>query len=983
MRHLILFFIGLGFTHGSLAQVVVTLPEWKSYGPYVEKADSVLDTNKHCAQIQNLHHTDIDGTLKLSIFRNQQLICETQSSLLPSIHIPSMQTRSYPILDLRGTDPFFYYDTLFKDSLKKCMVNIANMRYNITAEFEYMHSGQNMTSGPVDVVILNEPVHPIDTLFPNEDTLTEKAPEIVLQWKTPGLLSHVPELYKIRVYEVFSGQTPTEAIDSNPPLLDTVAAHSLFSWDRSMTDKPWEFTSDIWRYRNFCWTVENVLPSPFSTTSYNNRGLATFTVGNIPLPKFDTATTTEDTTLIIMKGTAKGFNTETIISGLYNGVIQPHYTHSPSYKNLTCPNGGVEDSDFSGWTGDHGEHLPDKVTFLNKGISYDATEEFISQHFIYQKHPVDGPLLDKKTQAFYTIPPRGGDYAIRLGDLLSGAKASMLKYKFTVNSQNKDFQFLYAVVLQDPTEHEFNQKPFFSYDIKNLTDQQEITKFKVTADVNDPYFKQGGIEDGEPILYKSWTCVPIDLSAYMGKEVEIRFATADCTVGGHFGYAYIDGLCETNDPVPSMSIGSQFCFDDDINPDGNASQYESDHRWSVEESDINWGRNQATEETTPWFIAQEAGEFDIKAFYESRNRTFRCDQYYRVKLIVRNGCDNWEEQVKLIYIKPCVIPDAGPDLSYCFNDVPSQVLIGDFSSNLPSGVTWSWSPNSGTSPNTWLTPPTSTTTYTLTSTYQGCDASDEMTIFIQNTPPVFTISYDKEKDPCDNKVQVTINIQTEGHHEIQHSQQTKNVVGPGSFDLEIDMTSFLSSGMQNVTVENECGYADDLVTTVKADQSQNLMYGQMNTWDANMEVCSTCPYPWDDFKRKQHIWDGKQKNIAHWPLNDNTRPAYNVVAMEFELFHRSGTNPTEGRMAEKNRVGKFLFQSPLGLRSGDVNFDMKMDGEYLPFGYYVFTLRFRTCPYNNRDLTQYSIEDEDVVFWPFFKTYRTVQRTGWQFWYEP
>ncbi|MBC7863111.1 MAG: gliding motility-associated C-terminal domain-containing protein, partial [Bacteroidia bacterium] len=48
---------------------------------------------------------------------------------------------------------------------------------------------------------------------------------------------------------------------------------------------------------------------------------------------------------------------------------------------------------------------------------------------------------------------------------------------------------------------------------------------------------------GEPLYYKPWTVVSVDLSAYIGQSITIEFQTADCTQTGHFGYAYIDGSC--------------------------------------------------------------------------------------------------------------------------------------------------------------------------------------------------------------------------------------------------------------------------------------------------------------------------------------------------------------------------------------------------------------------------------------------------------
>ena len=45
---------------------------------------------------------------------------------------------------------------------------------------------------------------------------------------------------------------------------------------------------------------------------------------------------------------------------------------------------------------------------------------------------------------------------------------------------------------------------------------------------------------GGNVKYKSWTPASIDFSGLAGRQVRLEFKTADCTEGGHFGYAYLD-----------------------------------------------------------------------------------------------------------------------------------------------------------------------------------------------------------------------------------------------------------------------------------------------------------------------------------------------------------------------------------------------------------------------------------------------------------
>lgn len=166
----------IGVSH---AQVVLHVPQWKTQGPYLDKSDTTLDTTKHCAIIQNLYPEPISGKLKVSIFRNSQLLCEPQISQLPNLPVGAMSSKSYPVFDLTSSDPFIYYDTAFQDSLKNCMIDFGNGEFEVKIEFIYDYGGASMTSGIFDVPIINEPVSSIETMYPKEDTLTETASEIV------------------------------------------------------------------------------------------------------------------------------------------------------------------------------------------------------------------------------------------------------------------------------------------------------------------------------------------------------------------------------------------------------------------------------------------------------------------------------------------------------------------------------------------------------------------------------------------------------------------------------------------------------------------------------------------------------------------------------------------------------------------------------------------------------------------------------------
>jgi gliding motility-associated-like protein len=66
--------------------------------------------------------------------------------------------------------------------------------------------------------------------------------------------------------------------------------------------------------------------------------------------------------------------------------------------------------------------------------------------------------------------------------------------------------------------------------------------FDFVASSDLPGFKLSSAKGarGASIYYKDWSTATIDLRGYLGKTIRLEFTTNDCTLGGHFGYAYLD-----------------------------------------------------------------------------------------------------------------------------------------------------------------------------------------------------------------------------------------------------------------------------------------------------------------------------------------------------------------------------------------------------------------------------------------------------------
>ncbi len=156
----------------------------------------------------------------------------------------------------------------------------------------------------------------------------------------------------------------------------------------------------------------------------------------------------------------------------------------------------------------------------------------------------------------------GFTYSARLGNALPpggtatnfepGAVAQELNYSFTVPvSGNNVFTYNYAVVFENPAGHTAIQAPYFRAGLYTANgDTVPCSYYNYIATTNNSGFATNAAtacnplyDSGDPVEYKPWTPVSIDLAPYAGQTLYARFISSDCSLGGHYGYAYIACTC--------------------------------------------------------------------------------------------------------------------------------------------------------------------------------------------------------------------------------------------------------------------------------------------------------------------------------------------------------------------------------------------------------------------------------------------------------
>jgi hypothetical protein len=104
--------------------------------------------------------------------------------------------------------------------------------------------------------------------------------------------------------------------------------------------------------------------------------------------------------------------------------------------------------------------------------------------------------------------------------------------------------FVWAAVMQN-AGHPATQQPFVDIIVEDVTNNYEVVYYKHFF-ANDPSYPGwiAGNGSGATQWYGiNWQPVTLtDLSARKTHVLRVRVVGADCTLGGHGGYAYLDGV---------------------------------------------------------------------------------------------------------------------------------------------------------------------------------------------------------------------------------------------------------------------------------------------------------------------------------------------------------------------------------------------------------------------------------------------------------
>jgi gliding motility-associated-like protein len=219
----------------------------------------------------------------------------------------------------------------------------------------------------------------------------------------------------------------------------------------------------------------------------------------------------------------------------------------PNLNNLAVPcpdNIGFEFGDLTNWECFAGD--VDTVAGANV-ITVSPSPPTIGRHTIYSRL-IPGAL--DQYGLFDTNPPDGSNFAVKLGNDANGAEAERIRYTIHVplNDSTFSIKYDYAVVFEDPGHRPWEQPRFVSRLIDSATNTAVgCASLEYIATSGLPGFKVSTVDPG--VIYKPWASVFYSLRGYAGQTLYLEFTTADCALGGHWGYAYVDVESTCGSPV--------------------------------------------------------------------------------------------------------------------------------------------------------------------------------------------------------------------------------------------------------------------------------------------------------------------------------------------------------------------------------------------------------------------------------------------------
>ena len=176
---------------------------------------------------------------------------------------------------------------------------------------------------------------------------------------------------------------------------------------------------------------------------------------------------------------------------------------------------------------------------------------------------------DVRTGKKLKVVPDDCSAVVRLGnwDINNGTES--VTYYYTVDESTPLLLLRYALVLQNPEDHERTAQPRFKLEIRD----ENGDLINGSCGKEDFYSVDGDdwneVADGGT-RWKDWTSFGVNLQPYIGQRISITLTTFDCGYSGHYGYAYFTlncaraeikgAVCESSDKASALEAPDGYLY---------------------------------------------------------------------------------------------------------------------------------------------------------------------------------------------------------------------------------------------------------------------------------------------------------------------------------------------------------------------------------------------------------------------------------------
>ena len=434
---------------------------------------------------------------------------------------------------------------------------------------------------------------------------------------------------------------------------------------------------------------------------------------------------------------------------------------APRGDHNACINGSFEDGTFEGWTGESGLNQAGNLVQMSQGFNsqFEILPSSSQDPNVGNVIPFD---LDNIGEYFLRMEARPGNEGgpspnTGNNNPFMNAEYHKINYCFDVSEENADFNFKFALVLQNPADHSLITQPFFRWEIRDEVNSSILhSSSTIFADASNEFFQViewPNLDNAIPewlgfdrIVYRGWTCQNADLRPHIGTSVCASFLISGCSENGHGGYVYLDGLCANSEEAgPKLDLDIKDVYCQNQNVDIILQNSENYDRYSLKVCRyINGNPTECF--FTDEFIRHNGDPklHDILGWYfaepHNPNTPLSCDDRFQVTVFADNECSIQTEFIAEFVYVCSELTTSYPDIYTC---LPNTNLLIEGNAENQNGICgtclFEWTPSQYLDDPSF-TNPTILGDYnnladdqiyevTVTDTESGCVETDNVSVF--------------------------------------------------------------------------------------------------------------------------------------------------------------------------------------------------------------------------------------------------------------